>query len=217
MVTLQAETRTKENKPAYIRSAGRVPAVFYGPTEKATPITVLKSDFIRVWKEAGESTVVSLTTEEGKYDVLIYNVDLHPVTNDPHHIDFYAIEKGKKVEVTVPLVFEGVSPAIKELGGSLVKVVHEIDVRALPASLPHEIVVSVEVLVDFESQITLKDIKLPEGVEVIGAPEEVVALVSEARDDSEEEVAPAIDLSQIEVEKKGKQEEEEDTEAPKEE
>ncbi|MDQ3232139.1 MAG: 50S ribosomal protein L25, partial [Pseudobdellovibrionaceae bacterium] len=138
---------------------------------------------------------------------LLHEIDIDPVSGTPRHADFYVFEKGAKVKVEVPVEFEGVSPAVKDLGGTLVKVLHALEVEAMPKDLPHEIIIDISSLATFESQITVADVKLPSGVVAVQAPEEVVALVSAPREEVEEESAP-IDLDSIEVEKKGKTEEE---------
>lgn len=207
-IILNATKREKSEKLDKIRKGGNIPAVFYGAKEASTNISVPEIDFIKVWREAGESSVVTLKTSEGDHDALIQAIDLDPVTDKVRHVDFYVVEKGKKVKVHVPLEFEGASPAVKELGALLVKVLHEVEIEAKPADLPHEIVVSIDSLVNLESQILAKDIKLPAGVELITGEDEVVALVSEAKEEVIEETGP-IDLSAIEIsEKKGKKEEE---------
>jgi len=164
-------------------------------------------EFMKAWKQAGESSVISLETENGSVESLIHDIDIHPVTGVPRHADFYVFEKGHKVEVEVPIEFEGISPAVKELGGVLVKVLHELKIEAMPKDLPHNLVVDIASLSSFESQILVKDIKLPSGVTSLVSEDEVVALVSAPREEKEEEAAP-VDLSAIEVEKKGKDDEE---------
>lgn len=208
MPTLHAETREAGKTNAkHLRKAGRVPAVYYGRKEEATPITITQSEFLRVWHEAGESTVIDLATPERTISALIHDIELHPVTGYPVHIDFYTIEKGKSVQVTVPLEFEGEAPAVKELGGILVKVLHDIDVEAMPDKLPHAISVDITQLTDMDSVIHVKDIAMPEGVTPVTDPEEVVASMSEAQEEAEEP-AEEVDMDSIEVEQKGKQEEE---------
>jgi large subunit ribosomal protein L25 len=205
-IEIKAEKREKVGKVDSLRAAGFLPGVFYGHKKTSTPIQVKKVDFLKAWREAGESTVISLKTKEGSVEALIHDVDIDPVTNEPRHADFYVFEKGHKVEISVPIEFEGVAPAIKDLGGILVKVLRELKIKAEPANLPHEIKVDISGLVDFQSQILAKDVVLPKGVELIENPEEVVAAVTEAKEEVIES-AP-VDLSQIEVEKKGKKEEE---------
>jgi large subunit ribosomal protein L25 len=212
MLTLKAETRNINIKPADIRKAGKIPAVFYGKKEASTPISIPKIDFLKVWKEAGESSVVTLETPDGVKESLIHDVDVDPVSGAPRHADFYIFEKGHKVEVNLPIEFDGVSPAVKDLGGTLVKVLHELAVEAMPKDLPHNITIDIGSLANFGDQILAGDIKLPSGVELKAGPEEVVATVSAPREEKEEEAAP-IDLSSIEVEKKGKEEGEGEGEA----
>ncbi|MDO8590207.1 MAG: 50S ribosomal protein L25 [bacterium] len=207
MLTLKAEARNKADKLDQIRKAGKVPAVFYGKKEASTSISVPKIDFIKVWKEAGESSVVTLETPEGIKESLIQDVDLDPITGVPRHADFYVFEKGHKVEVELPLEFIGVSPAVKDLGGMLVKVLYKLKIEAMPKDLPHSINIDISPLANFGDQILAKDIILSSGVELKENPEEVVALVSAPREEKEEEVLP-VDLSEIEVEKKGKEGEE---------
>lgn len=200
--------RDKSVKLDLLRKEGRLPAVFYGKKEASTPISVSKIDFLKAWKEAGESTVINLETPNGVVESLIHDVDFDPVTGNPRHADFYVFEKGHKVKIDIQLEFVGVSPAVKDLGGVLVKVMHEVKVEAMPKDLPHNIEVDISSLTSFDSQILAKDLSLPNGVELIENGEEVVALVSAPREEKEEESKP-IDLSAIEVEKKGKEETEE--------
>lgn len=204
MLTLKVEKRDKSDKLEHVRKAGKVPAVFYGKKEASTPILVSQTEFLKVWKEAGESSVVTLKTSDGDKESLIQDVDLDPVTGIPRHADFYVFEKGHKVEVELPIEFTGNSPAVKA-GGVLVKVLRELKIEAMPKDLPHNIAIDITILENFGDQITAGELKLPPGVTLKESPEEVVALVSEPREEKEEESAP-IDLSQIEVEKKGKEE-----------
>ena len=160
---------------------------------------------MKVWREAGESTVVTIETPEGVKESLIHDVDLDPITGIPRHADFYVFEKGHKVEVALSVEFVGVSPAVKDSGGTLVKVLHEIKVEAMPKDLPHNIEIDISGLAQFGDQILAKDLVLPNGVLLKEKTDEVVVTISAPREEKEEESAP-IDLSAIEVEKKGKEE-----------
>ncbi len=207
MIILEAETRDKTVSPASLREAGKIPAVFYGKKTESTPISLVRNDFISAWRKVGESGVVTIKTTKGNVDTLINDVQIDPVSDVPVHVDFYVFEKGKKIEVDVPLEFIGVSPAVKDLSGNLVKALQELKISADPTNIPHGIQVDISSLVDFDSKIVAGDIKLPSGVTLIENPEEVVAAVARQKEETEEESAP-IDLSSIEVEKKGKKEEE---------
>jgi large subunit ribosomal protein L25 len=206
MLTLDAQKRDISTNNDELRAEGKMPAVYYGKKTASTPISFLQKDFIKVWHKAGESGVVSIKTSEGTVDALIKDVDMDPVLDMPRHADFYVFEKGKKIEVSVPLDFDGVSPAVKDLGGILIKALHDLKIMSDPTSIPHEIKVDISTLVDFDSVILAKDLKLPSGVELAEKEDEVVAAVGRAKEEVEE-TAP-VDLSSIEVEKKGKKEEE---------
>lgn len=207
-MTLTLEGIVRTENPESLRKNGLVPAVMYGPADTPVHIAVPLAQFKKAFTEAGESTVVTLNIDGTKTDTLIHDVQFHAVSGNPIHADFYVFNKNETVEVEVPLEFIGESPAVKTLGGVLVKAMHEITVSALPKDLPSEIMVDISSLVDFESQIKVSDIVLPAGVEAVveEGHDEVVALVDEPRDEVEEE--ETTDISSIEIEKKGKKEEE---------
>lgn len=217
MPTLEVKSRKTSENLAKLREGGLIPAVFYGRKEKSTPVSVSMKDFEKMWKQAGESTVITLTGDAGEHDALIHEVDTDPITGRIRHADFYVIEKGKKLRVHVQVEFVGLAPAVKDLGGILVKVLHEVEIEALPKDLPHELSADVSGIIDFHTHVTAGDMTMPEGVVLITKPEEIVAMVAAPKEEKEEESAP-IDLSTIEVEKKGKEavegEESEATPAP---
>ena len=205
MLSLEVKPREIGASLQKIRNDGQMPAVFYGKKEKSTPVSIVLADFLKVWKKAGESSVVTLKSEKGDVEALIHDVDLDPITEQPRHADFYVFEKGHKIEIDVPLEFVGVSTAVKDLGGTLIKVLHNVKIEAMPKDLPHKIEVDISSLASFDSQILAGALVMPAGVTLIEDATEVVALVTKPKEEKEEEVAP-VDLSAIEVEKKGKKE-----------
>lgn len=208
-ILLSATLRdVKKESPGALRKKGLIPSIFYGKKQKSTAIEILASEFSKAWKTAGESSVVTLKIGNDIFDCIIHDVDLDPIKNIPRHADFYVFEKGQKLKIKVSIEFVGVSPAVKDLGGVLVKVLHELEIEASPKDLPHHIEVDISNLVNFESRILAKQIKLPVGVDLVTGKEEVVASVYEPKEEKIEEAPTAPDLSTIEVEKKGKKEEE---------
>jgi large subunit ribosomal protein L25 len=210
-ITLKGELREAKAKLASVRAQGFIPAVYYGHKQAATPCVFQLNEFKKVWKAAGESTVVTLEMPKGKVNALITEVQYDPVKGEPIHADFYVIEKGQEVTVHVPVEFTGTAPAVKELGATLVKALHEIEVKALPENLPHGFTVDVSPLATLDGQIIAGDIALPKGVTLVTNANEVVAAIAVAKE--EEETPAVIDLASIEVEKKGKKEEEEEAAA----
>lgn len=207
MFIIKASKRDLGIKLDALRKSGKIPAVFYGAGKDTTSVTLSNIEFKKIWREAGESSAVKVSIPGGDIDVLIHEVQVDPVTDEPIHVDFLAIDMKKKIQVQVPLVFEGISNAVKNGLGNLVKVLHEIEVEALPADLPHNLIVDISKLETLENSIIVSDIKLPAGVVVITNGADVVASIV-AQVEEKEEVVPPVDLSAIEVEKKGKKEEE---------
>jgi len=203
--TLEASPRTETGKKVQaLRSAGKLPAVVYGPKQAPTALTLSKADFDKILKEAGESSVITLTGLDKSTDVLIHDVAFDARKGGVVHVDFYAIEKGKKITVDVPLSFVGEAPALK-LGGTLTKVLHEVEIEAEATHLLKEIIVDISTLVDFDSQIHVRDLVVPAGVHIKDSGDDVVALVQQVKEESEE--VAVLDMSAVEVEKKGKAEE----------
>lgn len=206
MITLEAKQRS--GSPAALREQEMIPAVYYGAGKDAVSIAVPAKEFIKVYKEAGENTAVILTIGGEKISTIIHDIQRHPVSGDVMHIDFMIIDMKKEIEVAIPLEFTGVSEAEKGGLGTVVKSIHEVEVRALPNDLPHSFEIDITGLATLEDQIHVKDIKLPKGVTMITDGEEVVASVAHFVEEVEE--APVVDLSAIEVEKKGKTETEDE-------
>ena len=209
MITVTVEKRDATMRPKKIRAEGNIPAVVYGPKQETVSVMLPRKEFERVFKEAGESSVIELSgIGNNPLSVLVYDVELDPVTSVPRHADFYAIEKGAKVEVAIPLTFTGESPAVKT-GANIVKVLREIEVEAEATNLPHEITVDLSVLVNVDDQIHAEDVALPKGVTLITEPNKIIVLAQETiEEETTEEVEGTPDLGAIEVEKKGKKEEE---------
>lgn len=204
-VSLQFEKRDKKVSPHSLRKSGKLPAVFYGRKQAPSSISLSLHDFEKVWKKAGEHTIINLRSSGGEeIQALLHEVHKHPVTNVPRHADFYVFEKGQKLKVKIPIEFVGTSPAVKDLGAVLVKVMHDLEIEAEPKDLPQKIEINISSLDAFGKVITAKEIALPKGVNLVVSPDEVLASVYEPK----EEVVEAVpaDLSTIEVVKKGKEE-----------
>ncbi len=198
MSTLQATIRNAADKPADIRKEGNIPAVFYGAGEASTSITINALDFIRLYREIGETGVIKLTTDKGEYDVMVYDYQLHPVAHTVRHVDFRVVDLKVAVEVAIPLEFEGEAPAEKTGLGTVTHVAQEINVKALPNEIPSEIVVDVTSLVALDSQILLKDLVVPSNIELMDEPDTVIAVIAATREDDTEDSAP-IDMDAIEA------------------
>lgn len=219
MISLRAKIRQDLGKKVKeLRKKGIIPAILYGPKIENLPLEVDSREFEKIYQEAGESTLISLDIPEKKLKppVLIYNVQFDPVRGQPIHVDFYQAPLEEKIEAKVPLVFEEEAPAVKELQGTLIKVIHQLEIKALPQNLPKEIKVDVSSLKTFDDAILIKNLELPAGVEILRDPEEIVAEVSPPEKVEEELVKPIEEkVEEVEKVEEKKEEEEEKSEAKK--
>lgn len=195
-MTIALQAQKREGSPAALRAKELIPAVYYGAGKDAVSVSVPLKEFIHVFKEAGETTTVALQLGGEKVNTLIHDIQRDPITGTPVHVDFLVIDMNKEIEVPVPIEFTGLAEAEKGGLGTLVKVLHEVHVKALPANLPHSFTVDVTRLATLEDQIHAKDIALGAGVTLVTNGDDVVALVTPFVE--EKEAAP-MDLSQIEV------------------
>jgi len=190
MYSLSAKIRKDvKNKTKGLKEKELIPAILYGPKIKNLNLELDLKEFEKVYKEAGESSLVSLNIEgqKEKFLVLIYDIQSNPLTEKPIHVDLYQPPLKEEVEVTVPIFIEGEAPAVKNIGGTLVKNISEIEIKALPQDLPKSIKVNVENLKSFEDHISVGDLQLPPGVKVLKEPGEIVIAIS-APEKVEEEV-----------------------------
>ncbi len=208
MVKLSYETRDPKVSLSALRKGGKVPVVLYGRKHEAEMGQVELKAFCKVFGKVGESQIVSLEGPTATHEVLVHELQLDPVRDFPVHVDFLVIEKGRKVEVAVPLNFVGVAPAEKDLHGNIIKTMHEVEIEAMPKDLPAHLDVDLSILVDFNSQIHARDIALPSGVVLKTDPDEVVATAEEAVEEDLSVPVEGPDLAAIAVEEKGKKEEE---------
>ena len=198
---LQAQKREKFGKAfKALRGEGLIPAEIYGRGLENEHVAVKEKDFLKVFSEAGENTIINLKLGTEAWPVLIYDIDKDFLLGEVTHVDFYRVTMTEKIKAKIPVEFTGESLAIKDKLGILNKAMSEIEVEALPANLPHRIEVDLSPLVDLTSNIYVKDLKVPKDVHVLVDPETVVATVVPMQ--KEEEVAPVatVDVATVKVE-----------------
>lgn len=203
------------------RKEGLIPAVVYGHKITSQNLWVDFMDFNKVYNQAGESTIIELDIGgKKKANVLIHDIQSNPLTDEFSHVDFFQIKMDEKIETEIPLKFINVSPAVKEMSGVLIKTVDAISIRCLPADLPSKIKVDISKLKTFDDRISIKDLEIPNKVEVLIDTSTIVASVAPPR--TEEELAQLDekveeDVTQVEgvIKETDKGEEDENAEGEK--
>ena len=187
----------KGQKAKALRQKGILPAVLCRKGKESISLEIDSHDFLKAFKETGETGVIQLTLKEGEKaekakNVLIHEIAKDPLTGEIIHVDFQEIRMDEKLTATVPIIFINESPAVKGEGGTLVKNIKEVQVKAFAKDFPRQIEVDISVLKTFDDRIQVKDLLVSSEVKILAQPEETVALVSPPRkEEAVVEVAPA--------------------------
>src|SRR5688572_27605653 len=179
-----------------VRREGRVPGILYGHGEESIPLSVDARELQRLVHSVSiENTIVDLSLKGTRqpYKVLIREIQRHPTREEYIHIDFFHIAMDEKISVEVPIVLKGEPTGVRNKGGILDHQLRELEVYCLPAEIPERIEVDVSEL-DIGDAIHVRDLAVPEGVEIEADPDRAVAAVlAPAVVPIEEEVAAAVE------------------------
>lgn len=185
---LTAKLRTELGKEVEnLRVVGQLPAVLYGKNIENKNLTVRYSDFEKLSHVATESDLIDLNVDRaGSVKVLIHQVDFEPVTHKMIHVDFYQVNMKEKIRTELELKFIGEAPAVKDLGGVLVKTMDHIEIECLPSDLISQTEVNLDNLKEIGDVIRVKDLAIPKNIEVLTDPEATLVLVEEPKKIEEE-------------------------------
>ena len=192
--TLNAEIREGVRKGANrrLRATGRVPAILYGKDHEPTLLSVDAREAERLFQQISvENTIIELKVkgDSSKIQALVREVQVGAVRPDLVHIDFYKVQAGVKLEVEVPIELVGIPNGVRQDGGVLEQVIHDVPVRCLPDQIPESIQIDVTALMINDS-LHISDLKVAEGVEILMDPERTLCVVQPPRAE-EEPTAPA--------------------------
>ncbi len=199
---LQAKLREVRGDKS--RTVQELPAVIYGAEKDSQALSLSTSEFVKLYEAAGESSLIDLAVD-GKEDgkVLVQEVQLDPLSGRIMHVDLRRINMNKPMTATVELHFIGESPAVKASGGTLVRTLEEVEVECLPKDLVSHLDIDLSVLATFDDVVKVKDLRLPEGIQITSPnAEDLVVKATPALTEEEikkmEEEAAAMDVSKIE-------------------
>jgi large subunit ribosomal protein L25 len=193
-----------------LRRSGQVPAILYGRNVQPVALQVDARTLNRVLSRVGQSRLIKLNVE-GREPQMALARDIHrePITGNLYHVDFMAVSMTERIKVQVQIALVGESPAVQRGEGVLVHALNSVDIECLPGDLIDVIRLDVSKLDKVDAQITVKDLPVPEGIQVLANPDEMVVRVTPVREEKVEEVVPVAEAAaEVEVIEKGKKEEE---------
>lgn len=194
-ITLAVEARDLLGKKVKgLRKKGMLPASLYGKDVKSLSLFVPLKDFQKVYAQVGETGLVEIKCGPQSFHTLVADVQTHPLSRQPLHVQFHAVKLTEKIKANVPLKLIGEPIVVQSGEGVLLQTLNEIEVEALPADLPEEITVDASGLQAVNDQVVVAQLKIPAKVEVLTSAEEIVvkvapAISEEAKKEAEEAAA----------------------------
>ena len=211
-IVLQAKKRNVIGKQVKaLRRQGGLPAILYGSIDPLA-ISLDAHNAERVLQSVTSSHLITVEVEGSPHSVLVRERQRNPLTGHLIHVDFQVVSLTEKLRANVLLDLVGEAPAVKEHSGVLVTGLESLDVECYPQDLPERITIDLSILREIGDAIYVRDLNLPEEVEVLAEPDEMVILVTapeaEAVTEEEEEVVVEAVEGEPEVIERGKKEEE---------
>lgn len=215
-LTLNAkERKITGKKTKQLRTQGIIPVVLYGQKLKTQNLEIAVNEFEKVYRITGVNNLFDLKiSDKSATKVLIHDVQRNPITDEVIHADIYAVRDDQKLKTEIPLHFTGKSKAVEEKEGNLITHKDALEVEVLPGDLVEEIKVDISTLKTFDDVIKIKDINIPQEIEVLAEKDDIIANVTPPRSEEElealdEEVEEDVEGVEVEKEKKDEGEESE--------
>ena len=176
------------------RLQNKVPAVVYHSGVEATPLSVDKISLNKALRTG--QMIFEVNVEDKNQFVLVKEIQYHPVTDEIIHIDFQKVKEDEKISLEVAIRSTGESQGVK-LGGLLVQMLNSVTIKCKPAEIPEFLEIDVTAM-EMNTNLFVKDITLPEDVEMITAEDIAVVSVQEPKEEKEEEVVEAAEMDEAE-------------------
>lgn len=189
MHSLEAKLRSAIARE--VRQAGEVPGVVYGKDVPSTSVSVSLSDFTRLYREVGQNHVFTLRVGKNSYSVLLHDMQRHPVSGKPLHLDFLTVNMTQKITVRIPISLIGVSPAVV-MGGQLHQTLETLEVRCLPADVVDTFELDVASIEHIGQSLHVRDMKIDtHKFEIITHAEDPVVASHSVKEQKSDKEAPS--------------------------
>ena len=191
------------------RKQGKIPGVMYGKEFAPVNIFVDAIELNRIInKPDWESKIYTVDLAGEEQEVIIKKVDFDTYKHNILHVDFYAIKRGEKIEVNIPIILTGEPIGVKK-GGLIEQQVKEIKIKCLPKDLPEHFTIDISDM-DVEDYKKIKDIEFDEKYEVLNPLDEIVVIIgvpAKAKAEAAEEEAATAEEATEETESEQKDKE----------
>ncbi len=217
METIKISTITRDPKTERAKDLLKeslLPIEVYGKGKDNLHLKIAYQDFRRAYIKGGSSTILDLEVDKkGEQKVIVHEVTFHPVTDKMIHVDLAFVNMKKEITTSIPLIIEGISPAVKEEGGVLIHNKDEVEIKCLPTDLIHEIKVDISGLEHLHDNIKISDLTIPDKIEVLDSTDLTVISVTppkvevEVTPEAEGEEGEAGETAEVPASKQSKPDE----------
>lgn len=197
ILNLQKREGLGKNKVDKVRAEGMVPGVIYAKGGENVHVVAKQNELMKVIEQAGTSTLVDAVVDGETTKILFKEVQMHPYKNQILHFDLYGVNLKEKLKVMVSVVLEN-RDNIRVQPSVLMQLIDEVEVECLPTNLPSEALVDVQDM-QIGQNILVSDLDVAkmDGITVITDLEEVVATLSEPREEVVEEAGEGVDAADV--------------------
>jgi large subunit ribosomal protein L25 len=192
---IKRETTGKASRR--LRHQGRLPAVIYGQRSASTSIELDMHEFERVYARTGRTQLIDLVVDRGRpHKVLVKEVQVSPRRNTVLHVDFHQVSLRERLQVEVPVTVTGETEPVRAGEADVLQVLHSLKVECVPTLIPDVIEIDISGLTEVDAAVRVGDLHLPDGVNAVADPEDVVVKLAARRVAPEEEAAPVEEEEQ---------------------
>lgn len=181
-------------KPNQLRREGQIPATVYGPGAESLTVMVNAKDFSRLPATAYSHIIELDGGKDGKISAIIRHVQRKSTSSEVLNVEFYRTQSDRKLTVTVPLKFNGVSPAV-QAGGQLLEIHQEAEIECFPQDIPDYLVVDISTIEEIEQGIHFGELPVPTTVKVLNPADEIIVRVVAPRAVTAEEKPAASETT----------------------
>lgn len=205
---MEIKLKTEKRERAEKLPKDQVAAIIYGSGSENQLLKMKGNDFLKVYGVAGVSNLIELELDGKKNNVIVKEIQKHPVKNNIIHVDFYQVNMKKVIVAEIPFHFIGESKAVKEQGGLLLKGIDYLSVECLPGDLLDHIDIDISLITKIGQSLRVEDLKLPASLKVLANPSDSIVTVAEQREEAVVEpekvveVVPEKDKKEIVEDKK---------------
>ena len=190
-LSIEPRAKTGTTGANALRRDGKVPVVLYGHGTAPEHAAVDAHAFEEILHHGGRNAIITLSGGAKRGETaLVRAVQYHPVSRHVLHVDLQRVSARETITATLPVVTSGVARGIRELGGVMDVVTHQLEIEGPAGSIPEHLEIDVTEL-GLHEHVTAGEVTLPEGFKMVTPADAIVVSIEPSRTERELEEAAA--------------------------